>query len=1004
MNLADWLDGIVKWTFAKDAIESDSEKAEQLLMLLSKSFNNPPNSLHLSIFQARICNALASLKCIPIGNGILKKPKDCYFEDVPQLQVSMNIIKFSSESRRSRVNENMLKAAGVLSHLPLDQIFANIGSLKWDHVSLIKYLVRVKDELSSSDMSKLKSTALFPDMNESGIYELTELYSDTVNVEIIKILGLKILKWNPGTPKYGSEIGEFLKDLGFNYIVPWRILLKGVSTASASDRALIFRYFFENFSYYEDYNGRKVDFPFVPVESVDGLDLSVFLPSQVFLDDSLGHLGFYLIHRDLKKYSQLIGTKERPSTELIAKQICKTKLGIKRAGQVFSYCARISNEFTNEDWRLFRHSEFIPCQKSENDKIIYKPFDQVFFITESTVFSDLFDQIDFGVQANSFLRSVGVVDEPRAENLITLLLNDPIKVFSQLKTSKYIELIERISNQWSSITSKHTSLAKSFASSKAFIGFIRSNEAKHNEKEASAEAEDEKLQFTLYGINELFLIDDVISHQLFNLPAVPSNLEQFYLKLGCRWVSSVIRSEWKWTGQIQSEGNLIESTRKILKERQNLIISSLDGDDGDGSKVIKNCRKRLEAVKLFQVNSIEICRTCTVNKQTNSQPSCAFTDGAIAHPSIYLAKNGDGQFDHFDLAAVIVSLLCEKKGKLQDSLLVASLLTTPLSSLRAKGFQVDSNIKKAEEIVLPEQQKQLEIRKSSELSDLIQEKEKPKSDSGYKNQSLEEQAQIQQIQQIQDQDQNQNQIKTSKESNNSKRWSESILGFLKKTSDSFKNNSSKDSLYKTGKAGEARNEESIRNALDRGIKSLQPHKSGDFEAIQRSINNEPAPDNQKVRRELNSYCQVLSSLRFIGKMGTVDIYAGEYLESNDFLAGNKDSLISFYGLIVDKLAYTVFRVSPQSSSIHLYYDPESNTVAFNRGHSLFFNFAYFIANQHFSILNGSEVKEMQRCKTFWFMTFCHELAHNFVNDHDVQHEFYMTSFAEQFLPDFIKIL
>lgn len=980
MNLADWLDGIVKWSQAKDAIESDSEKAEQLLMILSKSYENAPKSLHISIFQARICNALASLKCIPIGNGNLKKPKDCYFEDVPQLQVSMNILKFSSESRRSRVNENMLKAAGVLSHLPLDQIFSNIGSLKWDHVSLIKYLVRVKDELSSSDMSKLKSTTLFPDIGDSGVYKLSDLYADTVNLEITRILGLKILKWSPGIPKDGSEIGEFLADLGFNYIVPWRILLEGVSTASSSDRALILRYFFDNFSYYEDYNGSKVDFPFVPVESTDGSDLSVFLPSQVFLDDPLSHLGFYLIHPELKKYSQLIGVKERPSTELIARQICKTKLDLKKAEQVFSYCARISNEFSKEDWRLFRNNQFIPC--TENDIIVYKSFDQVFLVSESTGFSDLFDQVDFGVQANSFLRSVGVVDEPRAENLISLLLTDPIKVFSQLKTTKYIELMERISNQWSVICSKHASLTKSFASSKVFIGYIKTSD---REKES----EDEKLQFSLYGINDLFLIDDVISHQLFNLPTVPSNLEQFYLKLGCRWVSSVIRSEWKWTGQIQSEGSLINSTGKILSERQNLIISSLDSNDGEETKVIKNGRKRLEAVKLFQVDSIEICRTCTVNKQIDSQPSCAFTDGAAAHPSIYLAKNSDGQFDHFDLASVIVSLLCDKKGRLQDSLLVASLLTTPLSSLRAKGFQVDNNQKKAEEIVLPKPQKSPEAIRVADSPDLESEKE------------LNVELGDQKLSQTSETTPQQRTKKTD-----SKRWSEGIMGFLKKTSEVFSGGSS-ENLHRAGKAGEARNEETLRNALDRGIKSLQPHKSGDFDAIQHPPKDEPAPKNQKVRRELNSYCQVISSLRLIGKMGSVDIYAGESLakeESNVFFADNKESLISFYELIVDQLGYSIFKISPQTASIHLYYDPESSSVAFNRSHSLFFNFAYFLSNCHFSILNSTDQKEIQRCKSFWFMTFCHELAHNFVLDHDAQHEFYLSSFAEQFLPDFIKLL
>lgn len=41
---------------------------------------------------------------------------------------------------------------------------------------------------------------------------------------------------------------------------------------------------------------------------------------------------------------------------------------------------------------------------------------------------------------------------------------------------------------------------------------------------------------------------------------------------------------------------------------------------------------------------------------------------------------------------------------------------------------------------------------------------------------------------------------------------------------------------------------------------------------------------------------------------------------------------------------------------------------------------------------------------YWFMTLCHELAHNFVADHSSEHEFYMSSFAEVYLDPFIDYL
>jgi hypothetical protein len=41
---------------------------------------------------------------------------------------------------------------------------------------------------------------------------------------------------------------------------------------------------------------------------------------------------------------------------------------------------------------------------------------------------------------------------------------------------------------------------------------------------------------------------------------------------------------------------------------------------------------------------------------------------------------------------------------------------------------------------------------------------------------------------------------------------------------------------------------------------------------------------------------------------------------------------------------------------------------------------------------------------FWFMTFCHELAHNFIGPHDERHEFYMSAFAEAYINAFLKTM
>lgn len=1050
--MAEWLGFIYRSTSAIDSLESNVEKSEQFLVFLSKYFSSLAEN---ELVQSKICSYLTNFKCIPVGEGQLRKPSECFFEDVPRLQASMNILKFSTESRRNRVNEDMLKCAGVRSHLPLEQIFANIDKLKWDHCSLLKYLAKIKAELSRSDFEKIRTASIFPDIKDTGLFRLPELYSDNVG-DLVDILDLKQMKWKDGkfyNKNRESDVGDLLAELGFNFIIPWRVLLSAVLKADSRSRIQIYNYFFKNYSNYRDFRPEIIDFPFILADS----EASVFLPNQVFLDPPLNHLGFYLIHPDLREYAHLLGVKERPSSSIIAAQLIKSRFDIKISTEVFSYCTAISYEFTDKDWKLFRQSAFIPIKtKGEEGGYSYKTFDQVFFpsTNEKSQFSELFDHVDFGSQGNAFLKSVGVSDEPQLDALIKLLLKDPSKLLLQLKPSKYIELMERLSLQWQNFSKNHPSLVKALVSSKSFIGTLKSGSKaqvlKNQEEEAAKNNSDsDQLVYSLYGINDVFLVDDTIAYQLFNVPTVPSNLDQFYIKLGCRWISSIIRSEWKYKGQPDSNGPLVKDVRNLLNDRLELIITSLEGNEDKNDKIQKGSRKKFSILKIYEVDSIKIHRKCSLNSQEDSQTACCFSDYATSYPSIYLARNLDKQFDYFDLATVVVTLLCDKRGRLQDSLLVASLLTTPLSSLKAKGFFIKESSK-----VVPDESRVV-IDKTPEVNNLKPEHvpQMPPSLSGttpLSNSSNELTLKNNPLKQSPSSSPSPSNSKRPPTTPNSplpplpsqllsstpsslssneeeeldayqsqkKKWSDSLFGFLKKSTESLttKLTYSSTTTLKTGTAGKGRNEESLRHALDRGIKSLRPHGSNNFTASTNNFDenqNEPAPNNSHLKRELSSYCQIQTSLKIIGTFEEgVNLFASESISSETidvFLSENREALMIFYELIIVELSKKVFKIPTGSSTVHFFYDSNSPAVAFNRAHSLFFNFAYFFSSRHHEILSDKSNKnsssiEIQRCKAFWFMTFCHELAHNFVSEHDSQHEFYLSSFAETYLPDFLKLI
>ncbi|PKY51804.1 hypothetical protein RhiirA4_469041 [Rhizophagus irregularis] len=42
--------------------------------------------------------------------------------------------------------------------------------------------------------------------------------------------------------------------------------------------------------------------------------------------------------------------------------------------------------------------------------------------------------------------------------------------------------------------------------------------------------------------------------------------------------------------------------------------------------------------------------------------------------------------------------------------------------------------------------------------------------------------------------------------------------------------------------------------------------------------------------------------------------------------------------------------------------------------------------------------------TFWFTIYCHVLAHNFIQLHNSEFEYYYSSFAQTYIPDFFELM
>ena len=158
------------------------------------------------------------------------------------------------------------------------------------------------------------------------------------------------------------------------------------------------------------------------------------------------------------------------------------------------------------------------------------------------------------------------------------------------------------------------------------------------------------------------------------------------------------------------------------------------------------------------------------------------------------------------------------------------------------------------------------------------------------------------------------------------------------------------------------------------------------------IKNEPTV-SQVSEVLTSSYCDVKPGhqLNFAGHAGELELYLDTSCDADSIMTKeNLKSLARFVKLLM-VLAQEVFQLQP--STMHVYFDPEGSTIAFNRGGALFFNWRYYVALGHDEgagvgqkNVSGKTISARDEGMIYWFFTMAHELAHNFVGDHNSQHE------------------
>jgi len=197
-------------------IRSSPAFAERVLAMLGRAWQSISANQ-----QTAIALELKDVECIPTKAGF-KRPREAYFEknllfdDLPTIALPKNTaIKGGMEK--------MLLAIGVRKTVDLQLVFSRlIGGGSWTCQDLMRYLVSVKDTLSSDELARLKQTAAFPlevealAKAEGGDAPTApavrrkphQLYEP---VESMRALGLPLLDWGDGKWKSNSDEGKPLQ-------------------------------------------------------------------------------------------------------------------------------------------------------------------------------------------------------------------------------------------------------------------------------------------------------------------------------------------------------------------------------------------------------------------------------------------------------------------------------------------------------------------------------------------------------------------------------------------------------------------------------------------------------------------------------------------------------------------------------------------------------------------------------------------------------------------------
>ena len=987
-----------------DDFTKDENLALSVLTLTSKCWEQLDGSSRETVVKI-----LAPQKIMPTKMG-MRRPAESYFPTVKLFDDLPTVKPFAGSK------DKFLMSLGVRKTIDLPMVFDRMRSRDaqqseksekptWNHVDLIRYFASVINEIPKKDLDRLRETAFLPGegatVKPGQQFKASELYAPDPALVTLGLTQIKL----PFDFKTTTREGVLLLSLGLKQcpdsITVANILhragqAKDLQLYTRAMEYLLLNYYKNNYAA-EANRFAAITLPILPTEQAPFPALVG--PFQCYTNEHAACLGFPILRSDLRGHAEKLGVQRDPNiapcVQYLIKNPPKTKLDAEmqfaylasRGSDMDQYKGLIQTLGSSNIVPIFRKyyvdptcSGFEDRSKQQTGKTEmrihhYDPPEHV-FVGRDQEYRGILDYVHYGAEATVFLLKVGAKHEPTTHDLAGLLARNPARFLNTIGQDKYLDLLRKLAEHAGSLW-KDKELVKILTGSRLLLGYrdIKEDAKKVDTGDDEMDDLDEDnvhREWSLNKASEIVIIDNVNYMTRFRdfIIAAPQEeaLEEFYARFGVQKVSELVKTDQRIGTAVRDQIPAQDLRRDIL-ERVRLFLHEYERDAS--SKAIKHDAKWLSShLSVKCVSDISIRYSLAErNVATSSRKSAAITKV----PGTGYVLSITPKYDLYEVSSELVRLLVSRP-KRNDAIALERILTEPLRRLQQKGINVERILRRKEheariakqaeqEREEEEQQRMVEQAKSSLVkSEKSENRENvppatPEKPSHHIPGAF-------------------GSPDTGMEIANHGRQSEDqglINNWAKKLG--FKNTPAPPSRGTDGPQI-SRDIQATKSNIQNAIKECRPTGMS-------NINTKHHQDPTELDR--GGYCNdeqwenltKAFTVPFSGRY--VDIYYGR--DESAPLSDLQSHLQTFLPLIFGLTS--IFSVNP--AAVNIFLDKKSNTVAFNMSGSLFFNLAWFITLHS----DGCQTKEGKlRALDSWFCTYCHELAHNLVADHNARHSWY----------------